>query len=73
MHELSLCRNIFDIINEHLTGHKVTRVKKINLNIGRLTGIAHAALRFSYELLSKGTMAEAASLEIILNSSLLMI
>ena len=64
MHELSLCRSILDIINEHLSGRAIRCVKKINLDIGRLTAIDHAALRFGFEVVSKGTLAETAILEI---------
>ena len=65
MHELSLCRAIIDIVNEHVAGTNCTRVKKIDLEIGQLAGVDQAALRFGFEAITKGTIAEQAVLNII--------
>lgn len=65
MHELSLCRSILDIVNEHITGKKCTSVKRISLEIGQLAAVDKSALRFGFEAISKGTIAERATLDII--------
>lgn len=64
MHELSLCRAIIDIVNEHVAGKNCKRVKKINLEIGQLAGVDESALRFGFEAITKDTIAEHAVLEI---------
>ncbi len=65
MHELSLCRAILDIINEHVAGKKCTRVKKITLEIGQLAAVDESALRFGFEAITKDTLAAQADLDII--------
>ncbi|AHE68027.1 hydrogenase maturation nickel metallochaperone HypA [Legionella oakridgensis] len=65
MHELSLCKNILEIIKQHVSGREGGRVKKICLEIGALTAVDHAALRFGFEVVSQGSMAEQAVLDII--------
>ncbi len=64
MHELSLCRSILDIINEQIATRPGLRVKKIGLDIGQLAAVDQDALRFSFEVVTQGTVAEAACLEI---------
>ncbi|MCX7117352.1 MAG: hydrogenase maturation nickel metallochaperone HypA [Legionellales bacterium] len=65
MHELSLCRTVLDIINDHVSGTDYKQVKKITLDIGQLAAVDQAALRFSFDVVTKGTLAEHALLEII--------
>lgn len=65
MHELSLCRAIIDIVNDHVVGQNGCRIKKISLEIGQLAGVDESALRFAFEAITKGTMAEHAILEMI--------
>jgi hydrogenase nickel incorporation protein HypA/HybF len=65
MHELSLCRALLDIITEHTAGKRCNRVKKVTLEIGQLAAVDESALRFGFDAISKGTLAEHADLEII--------
>ncbi|KTD23224.1 hydrogenase maturation nickel metallochaperone HypA [Legionella londiniensis] len=65
MHELSLCKNIINIINDHVKGDKALKVKKIALEAGLLTGVDHESLKFAFKIASQGTAAENAVLEII--------
>ena len=65
MHELSLCRSLLDIINEHVAGKHVTCIKKVTLNVGQLAAVDESALRFGFEAVTKGTFAEGAVLDII--------
>ena len=46
-------------------GKNCNRVKKINLEIGQLTGVDESALRFGFEAITKGTIAEHAVLGLI--------
>jgi len=61
MHELGITRNIVAIVAEHAAGRKVTRVK---VDVGRLSGVMSEAIRFSFDVVSKGSCLEGARLEI---------
>ncbi len=64
MHEITLCRNIVSIVEEHFSakGHK--KVKSITLKVGRLSCVDAHALTFGFEAVAKGSRAEGAHLEI---------
>lgn len=67
MHELSLCRHILDIINDHVSSSlkSCNCVKKVVLEIGQLAAVDKAALSFSFDIVTKNTVADGATLEII--------
>ena len=65
MHELTLCRNILAIIDQHTEECKGMSVKKVVLEVGTLTCVDHLALEFSFDVVMKGSQAEKASLEIV--------
>ena len=65
MHELSLCRTILDVINDHTIGKNCKRVKRVALEIGQLAAVDQSALRFSFDVVTKGTIAANALLDII--------
>jgi hydrogenase nickel incorporation protein HypA/HybF len=62
MHELALTQSIVEMVAEHARGH---RVRRVALEIGRLTCVLPEALRFCFEVATSGTALEGASLEII--------
>lgn len=62
MHELGITQEILALVTEKSQGAKVTRVV---LEIGRLTAILPDAVRFCFDLVSEGTVAQGASLDII--------
>lgn len=65
MHELSLCRNLIDIIQEEVRVKKYNKVKCIILEIGALACVEKQALLFSFDIVAKGTVAEQAILQFI--------
>ena len=65
MHELSLCRSIMDIVQQHLTERIGSKVTKIGVTIGELLAIDQAALSFSFEVITRNTPAEGAILDIV--------
>ena len=65
MHELSLCKAMLSIINNHVAGKSCTKVNVVVLEIGQLAAVDESALRFSFEVITKGTVAENARLDII--------
>lgn len=62
MHELGITEEILAIVEDRCGGAKVRRVV---LEIGKLTAVLPDAVRFCFELCSAGTPAEGAELEII--------
>lgn len=62
MHELSLIRHIVAIVSERANGAKVTQV---TLKVGKLSTVTPDAIRFGFDLATRGTTLEGAGLEII--------
>jgi hydrogenase nickel incorporation protein HypA/HybF len=62
MHELSLTQSIVEIVSEQAKGAKVLEV---TLEVGQFAAVVPAALRFCFEVVAQGTVAEGARLEII--------
>lgn len=62
MHELGITRNIVSIVSQHAKG---ARVKRVSLEIGKLSAVAPDAIRFCFDLCVQGTELENAELEII--------
>jgi hydrogenase nickel incorporation protein HypA/HybF len=65
MHEMSLCEGVLQILEEHATSQGFTQVKTVWLEIGALSGVDPEAMRFGFDAVMKGTLAEGAALEII--------
>ncbi len=62
MHELSITQNILSIALEQAKAVQASKITKINLTIGELSGIVDECVKFYFELLSKDTIAAEASL-----------
>lgn len=62
---MTLCKSIVDIVSRHVKKTKDVRVQKICLEIGELTCVELSALRFSFDVAAKGSIAEHAILDII--------
>lgn len=65
MHEMSLCESILQTLEQQAALQNYSRVKTVYLEIGALAGVEIEALRFSFEWVVKGSLAESARLEII--------
>jgi hydrogenase nickel incorporation protein HypA/HybF len=64
MHELSVCQSLLDQVQGIARDHGATRVERILLQIGPLSGVEAALLRNAYPLAAAGTLAEDAILDI---------
>ena len=64
MHEYSIAQSIMQIVLAEAEKAKARKVVKVSLKIGDLTGIFPDSISFCLELLSKGTIAESATLTI---------
>lgn len=62
MHELGVTQNIVAIVSERAGGHIV---KRVTLEIGKLSAVMPEAIRFCFDVCAKNTVLERARLEII--------
>ena len=65
MHEMSVCEGILQVLENSAAVQKFNRVKGVWLEIGQLAGIERSALEFSFDVVTRGTLAENAVLTII--------
>ena len=65
MHEISLLENVLEILEENAKSQGFNQVKKVCLEIGKLSCVEQDALRFGFDVVMKNTLAENAELEII--------
>ena len=61
MHELGISRNIVAIVGEAARGR---RVRRVVLEIGKLSGVVPDAISFCFDAVAQGTSVEGASLDI---------
>jgi len=61
MHELGITQNIVSIVSEKAGNQKIKRVK---LEIGKLSAIMPDAIRFCFDICAEGTVLAGAILEI---------
>ena len=64
MHEMSLCQNLLDIIQDYAQREGFKRVNRVRLEVGVLSCVAPEALRFCFDAVTCGTVAEGAVLDI---------
>jgi hydrogenase nickel incorporation protein HypA/HybF len=62
MHELSLLENVREILEEHSVSQNFSKVSKVTLEIGKLSCVEPEALRFGFDVVMKGSLAENAEL-----------
>lgn len=65
MHELSLCQSAVEIIQRQAEQHDVKRVTAVWLEIGALSCVEESAVRFSFEIVCRGTVAQGCDLHIV--------
>lgn len=65
MHEMSLAQSVVRIVEDAARAQGFARVRAVHLEIGRLSGVEPEAIRFCMDAVARGTVAEAARLEIV--------
>jgi hydrogenase nickel incorporation protein HypA/HybF len=65
VHEVALCENVLKILAEQAAVQDFSRVKTVWLEIGELSCAEPEAMRFCFEAVTRGTLADSARLEII--------
>jgi hydrogenase nickel incorporation protein HypA/HybF len=64
MHELPVVEQVLSIATEHARRADATRITQVNLVIGALSSFVDDSIQFYFDFLTKGTMAEGATLSI---------
>ena len=65
MHEMSLAMGIMQIVGDAAKASGTARVQSVRLEIGRLASVEVEALRFCFEAVTHGSLAQGAALEIV--------
>lgn len=65
MHEMSLAEGVLQILEDAARAQSFARVKTVWLEIGRLSSVEPEAMRFCFDAVTRGSLADGARLEII--------
>ncbi len=65
MHEMSLAESVLQIIRESARAQNFRRVRCVVLEIGKLSAVEPDAMRFCFDSVMRGTLAEGADLQIV--------
>jgi hydrogenase nickel incorporation protein HypA/HybF len=65
MHEMSICMNIVDLLEESANTNNYKAIDKIWLEVGPFSGVDIEALKFSFDVAIRDSVADGAELEII--------
>ena len=64
MHEVSLMQDTLILAARHARQAGGTRIHRLRMRIGPLSGVVPETLEFAFEIVAKGTIAEGGQLEI---------
>lgn len=64
MHELQVTERILDIVLRHASAHEASKIVRIHLRIGELSGLEEQWVQRYFDYLSRGTPAENARLAV---------
>lgn len=65
MHEMSLAEGVLGAIEDAARAQRFTMVKTVRLEIGRLAAVELDALRFAFDVVKRGGVADGARLDIV--------
>lgn len=65
MHEMSLCEGILQVLESESKKQGFERVKQVWLEIGELSGVEVDAMLFSFDAITRNSLADGAELNII--------
>lgn len=65
MHEMSLAESVLQIMEDAAHTQRFSRVRTVVLEIGALSAVEPDAMRFCFDAVTRGSIAEGARLEII--------
>jgi hydrogenase nickel incorporation protein HypA/HybF len=64
MHELGIMESAISLVGQYAAGDPPRRVNRVVMTIGVLAGVEPDSLRFAFDVVSRGTAAEGATLDI---------
>lgn len=64
MHEMSIVEGVRSVIEDAARQNGFSRVTLVRLEIGCLAGVERGALEFAFDVVMRGSVAEAAQLQI---------
>ena len=65
MHEMSLAESVREIVDETARANGARRVAAVRLEIGKLAQVEIDAMRFAFEVVKRGSLADTARLDIV--------
>ncbi|HLP97431.1 MAG TPA: hydrogenase maturation nickel metallochaperone HypA [Sideroxyarcus sp.] len=65
MHEMSLAESVVDLVEYRARNNGWQHIKGVRLEIGKLSGVEPDAIRFCFDAVAGGTLAEGAALDIV--------
>jgi hydrogenase nickel incorporation protein HypA/HybF len=65
MHEMSLAEGVLQLVEDTARRESASRVKLVVLEIGRLSSVEPEAIKFCFEAVTHGSIAQGAALEIL--------
>jgi len=65
MHEMALCESLLESLRDAAREHGFARITKVRLAVGAFAGVEVEALRFGFDVVMRGSLAESAELEIL--------
>jgi hydrogenase nickel incorporation protein HypA/HybF len=65
MHEMSLAEGVLGVVLDAARAHQPCAVRTVRLEIGALAAVECEALRFAFEGVKQGSLAEDARLDIV--------
>jgi hydrogenase nickel incorporation protein HypA/HybF len=64
MHEVSLLENTLELALDYARQQNATKIHRIALRVGQLSGVIPEALEFAFDIVVQGTIAQTATLSI---------
>lgn len=61
---MSLCESVLDIIKDLAVRDRFTQVKRVCLEVGPFSSVEPEALRFGFDVVMRGSVADGAKLDI---------
>jgi hydrogenase nickel incorporation protein HypA/HybF len=65
MHEMSLAEGVLGVVQEAARAHHPCAIRAVRLEIGALAAVELEALRFAFDVVKRGSVAEDATLDIV--------
>lgn len=65
MHEMAICESILQVMEEQAAAEAFTAVNAVRLEVGPLAGVELEALRFGFDVVTRGTLADGCRLEVL--------